>query len=242
MRSRRPDHREHVIRGTACVVTLGLHLAVLTSVFVAPRQQPTPTPEPQLRVQLSLLPPAAPPQPVSPPVAAPTVVAGTPARQRAPAVIPEAVATLSLMPLRADALWVQVQEEGGGQARNEHAQVTAAPATAVAPPPSPSLPPAVSSSGQRDPSWEGEVLAHLERYRRYPNAARARRQQGTAHVLARVDRDGDVLSAVLRDGSGSVTLDRAALETFARAEPLPRPPSTLPAPVEIDVPVEFFLR
>jgi protein TonB len=112
----------------------------------------------------------------------------------------------------------------------------------AAAPPSPSLPPALQQAGAIDPNWEGEVLARLEKFRRYPRPARVRRQQGVVYVSALLDRQGQVLSARIRRGSGYPVLDQEALETFERAQPLPPPPATLPAPVELEVPVEFFLR
>ena len=46
----------------------------------------------------------------------------------------------------------------------------------------------------------------------------------------------------LRVPSGHALLDEEALQTFSRAQPLPPPPASLPDPVELEVPVEFFLR
>lgn len=37
-------------------------------------------------------------------------------------------------------------------------------------------------------------------------------------------------------------LDESALQTFRRAQPLPRIPEELPAPQELVVPVEYYLR
>ncbi len=84
-------------------------------------------------------------------------------------------------------------------------------------------------------------MAALEKHRRYPNAARARREQGTSLVRVSIARDGRVLALALERGSGSARLDEAALQTFRRAQPLPPVPDTLAAPQELAVPVEFFL-
>src|SRR3546814_4939056 len=40
--------------------------------------------------------------------------------------------------------------------------------------------------------WEAEVLAHLDRLKRYPAAALLRGQQDTVSVRVRIARDGDV--------------------------------------------------
>jgi protein TonB len=103
-------------------------------------------------------------------------------------------------------------------------------------------PPAPSASSASSATWEAELLAHLEKYRRYPAAARARREQGVAHVRFRMDREGHVLSAEIRRSSGSVALDRAALDTLRRAQPLPAIPADRPDPLELAVPIEFFIK
>ena len=86
------------------------------------------------------------------------------------------------------------------------------------------------------------MLARLERFRHYPRAAQVAREQGVAYVHVRIDRQGRVLSVALQRSSGHASLDEEALQTFHRAQPLPAPPASLPDPVELEVPVEFFLR
>lgn len=85
-------------------------------------------------------------------------------------------------------------------------------------------------------------MAALERHRRYPNSARARREQGTVLVRVRLARDGSLLSLALEHSSGFNRLDEAALETFRRAAPLPAIPATLPAPQDLAFPVQFQMR
>lgn len=94
-----------------------------------------------------------------------------------------------------------------------------------------------SSSVARGDSnrWKARVVAHLERRKRYPSAARARGEQGTVLVAFRIDAGGRVLSASLARSSGHSALDEAALAMVERASPVPAPPSgegtTLTAPV-----------
>lgn len=102
-------------------------------------------------------------------------------------------------------------------------------------------PAATRASSNSEMTWESLLLAHLEKYRRYPASARARREQGVVHVGFRMDRQGRVLySSVLRS-SGSAILDRAALDTLRRAQPLPAIPDDRPDSLELSVPVEFFV-
>lgn len=91
-------------------------------------------------------------------------------------------------------------------------------------------------------TWEALVLAHLEKYRRYPARARAARQQGVTHIRFTMNRAGRILSAEIARKSGFFALDQAALATLRRAEPLPAIPEGMPDEVELTVPVEFFIR
>lgn len=103
-------------------------------------------------------------------------------------------------------------------------------------------PPANRASSDAEATWEALLLAHLEKHRRYPSPARARRDQGVAHVRFTMNRQGQVLSVSVLRSSGSAVLDRAALDTIRRAQPLPAIPNGRPDLLELTVPVEFFLR
>ncbi|MDQ1154616.1 energy transducer TonB [Brevundimonas sp. SORGH_AS_0993] len=115
------------------------------------------------------------------------------------------------------------------------------PAPETTAPPSRPAPPARLPSSS--PSWEGRLLAHLERRKRYPAEARAARQEGVASVRFTMDRRGRVLSVVLAQSSGHAALDREAVALIQRAQPLPVPPDSVPGdPLVLTVPVEFFVR
>jgi protein TonB len=113
---------------------------------------------------------------------------------------------------------------------------TAAPKTVPAPPA-----PQVSSSAPD--TWEGRVLAQLNKHRRYPSMARSRRQQGVPYIRFVIDREGKVLSSRLERSSGFPDLDREAVALPKRAQPLPKPPADKPGEtLELVVPVEFLVR
>jgi protein TonB len=113
---------------------------------------------------------------------------------------------------------------------------TAAPKTVPAPPA-----PQVASNGPD--TWEGRVLAQLNRHRQYPRAAVARRQQGVPYIRIVMDRTGKVLSSRLERSSGFPDLDREAVALAKRASPLPKPPDDKAGDtLELVVPVEFLLR
>nr|WP_255522833.1 energy transducer TonB [Rugamonas sp. CCM 8940] len=115
-------------------------------------------------------------------------------------------------------------------------------ASVAAAPPSPALPPAQQEVRSGSNSWEGKVLARMERFRRYPTAARARGEEGVVTLRCRVNRDGQVLSATIEHSSGHPLLDQAALETLQRAAPLPRIPDERPAQLDLSIPVQFSVR
>ena len=97
-------------------------------------------------------------------------------------------------------------------------------------------------SSDARPNWEGTILAHLERFRRYPARARAARQQGTITIRFRMNKAGMVLSSTIVKKSGYYDLDQAALDTLKRAQPLPAIPAEMGDEVELTIPVEFQLR
>jgi protein TonB len=108
-------------------------------------------------------------------------------------------------------------------------------------------PPAVeswaASSQMATATYEQVLLAHLERRKRYPRAARAHRQQGVAHIRFSMDRQGRVLSVRLVRSAGHALLDREAEALPLRAQPLPPPPADIAgATIELSVPIEFFLE
>ncbi|WP_157985755.1 TonB family protein [Teichococcus vastitatis] len=93
------------------------------------------------------------------------------------------------------------------------------------------------------PSYISRLNAALVRAKRYPNGARIRRQEGTAILSFRMDRQGEVLGWRIVRSTGFDDLDSAVGEMIERASPLPPPPEEVPGnPVELQVPVNFSLR
>ncbi|MYZ47018.1 energy transducer TonB family protein, partial [Propylenella binzhouense] len=88
--------------------------------------------------------------------------------------------------------------------------------------------------------WQARLLAHLERRKRYPGAARARGSEGTASVRFSIDASGNVLGASLARSSGVPELDQEVVAMVRRASPVPAPPPGVSR--TITVPVRFSLR
>jgi protein TonB len=98
-------------------------------------------------------------------------------------------------------------------------------ATPAAPPSAPSG----GSMGQPAPgpppqAYVSGLLAHLERRREYPPAARLRREEGRVLLRLEIAADGGLRSSSIEQSSGSQILDAAALALARGAAPYPPPP------------------
>ncbi|MEH2610035.1 energy transducer TonB [Bradyrhizobium sp. AZCC 1693] len=92
-------------------------------------------------------------------------------------------------------------------------------------------------------TWRTRVLALVEKNKRYPEAARSRREQGTAQVSFTLDRKGMVINARVIQSSGSNALDEEAIALLKRAQPFPAPPATFPGElVVVRQPIRFTVK
>ena len=107
----------------------------------------------------------------------------------------------------------------------------------LAPPPSATQFRADTSSTTSE--FQHELLAHIEQYRQYPEAALPDHLHGVVQVVFAMDRTGAVLGAWVKTSSGSKVLDQEAIDTIRRAQPLPSIPQNLPDRLNIMLPVEF---
>jgi protein TonB len=114
------------------------------------------------------------------------------------------------------------------------------------PPPAPTTAP---TEGRQDtsganllPRWQKEISAILERNKRYPSDARAKREQGIAKIAFNMDRQGKVLSTRLVTSSGSSALDQEALSLTQRSQFPPPPVVFAGGEITVTVPVRFSLR
>lgn len=232
-----PSFTERHAQGLAASVTaLGHVLLVAALVWTSTPSAVAPVPLPAERTQLILFPPRAPEVPLEEIVAPTPSTAASVRRQK-----PEPPRPFPKTPPRAVANWVIPPPTPPQPSLDAIAPQQQEPSVAAAPP-SPPLPAGPSETTPGRDSWEGRVMARLERFRRYPTAARARRQEGIAQLRVSVARDGSLLHLSLEHSSGVALLDQAALDTFRRAAPLPKVPDERSAPVELSFPVEFFMR
>jgi protein TonB len=125
----------------------------------------------------------------------------------------------------------------------EERQATALPSTVAVATPAPSAAGAEVVPSVTVRRWESALVAHIERFKRYPAEARARGDRGYAKVAFRIDRDGRVLESRIVESSGSPDLDRESLAMLIRAQPMPRPPGEVQTvDLAFVVPVRFNFK
>jgi TonB family protein len=193
---------------------LGAPAIEVEVVLEAPRVEPSDLP-PGQNVQASIATPAADAQ----------------KEAKAPADLPQAVPTKTDDP---DALEPMADKQPKQDASTEHASPSdpsvAAIATAIPRPEAAeasvrSLTPAqgTGESAQRiRATWEKELAAHFDKYKRYPSDRAHREAELT--VTFELDRSGHILSTHIVQGSGDASFDEAGLAMMRRADPVPAPP------------------
>jgi periplasmic protein TonB len=78
-------------------------------------------------------------------------------------------------------------------------------------------------SAQRERvTWQKELAAHLDKYKRYPSDRLMQRAEVVVSFV--LDRVGHVLSKRIVKGSGDASFDAAALDMLQRSDPVPPPP------------------
>jgi protein TonB len=93
------------------------------------------------------------------------------------------------------------------------------------------------------PNWKSQLVAQLERNKRYPPEAQSRGEKGIAQLAFNVDRSGGVHNARITRSSGSSLLDQATLALVTRAAPLPPPPPEITgSQIPISVPIHYNMR
>lgn len=86
-------------------------------------------------------------------------------------------------------------------------------------------------------SWKGDLMAELNRHKRYPSGSSS---NGTAIVAFSINRSGAVTSARLARSSGDSALDQEAVSLPRRASPLPKPPEGVGGgTIALSVPIRF---
>jgi TonB family protein len=89
-------------------------------------------------------------------------------------------------------------------------------------------------------AYRSQVIAHLTRFKRYPESAMARGAEGVPAVAFSLDASGGVSQASLARSSGQADIDAEVLAMVRRAVPFPQPQSG--APRSFTASIAFRLR
>lgn len=90
--------------------------------------------------------------------------------------------------------------------------------------------------------YRARVVAHLTRYKTYPEQARDRGEIGRNAVKITLARDGSVTIAAIASPSGHPLLDAATLAAVRRAQPFPAIPESGPASFTLTIGLAYALR
>lgn len=102
---------------------------------------------------------------------------------------------------------------------------------------------AYGSSEEATNDYVVKLRAWLSQHKRYPKPARAANREGTVRLYLAVDASGHVLEHRIAQSSGVPSLDQAANDMLARAEPLPPMPSASHRNrLELVIPIVFTLH
>ena len=209
---------------SASLETQPLDLAVGPTVQEAPEPQAQPIPEPE--VQQELLPPT--------PLQEKPVLVAPPEHKKDQKVKPEPQQKPEKPKLLKQ---IKTQSE-----RPPAPRTSAAPKTELRAPSAASAVGAASAAAA-SALYAQRLVAHLQRFKQYPAAARAAGQQGIARVAFTVTRSGGVSGIRLAGSSGHSALDAETLAMVSRAQPMPPfPPEMKEISKPFVLPTSYFSR
>lgn len=91
-------------------------------------------------------------------------------------------------------------------------------------------------------SFRARLIAHLTRYKHYPEHAQERGIGGRNTVTITLTREGQVLTAALAHASGHSILDAATLAAVKRAQPFPAVPEGGVAPFTVTIGMQYNIQ
>jgi periplasmic protein TonB len=123
-------------------------------------------------------------------------------------------------------------------------ETTAIPSVRDAPPSPRSVTPSPgtgTSAVAERVTWEKELAAHFDKYKRYPEDRAARSAEVIVNFV--LDDVGDIVSSRIVKGSGDPVFDEAALSMLQRSDPVPPPPPLVAgAGLSFTMPVIFHVK
>lgn len=92
-------------------------------------------------------------------------------------------------------------------------------------------------------SWQGKVMAHLNKFKKYPSSSLTNKEEGRIVVRVMIDQDGNVLSSSIKQGCKFFRLNDEALKLFKVASPLPKPPEEIASSeIAFSIPIEYDIK
>lgn len=91
-------------------------------------------------------------------------------------------------------------------------------------------------------SFRSRLVAHLTRYKNYPEQAQERGIGGRNAVTITLSREGRVISTALTSASGHSILDQATMAAVRRAQPFPTIPEDGPTTFSVTIGLNYALR
>ena len=230
--------------GLALGVALLAHVAAAIPFLYTPaKQQAAPA---AILVDLALV-AAAPPAPPADQVAEQVIEEKRPREpepEPEPEPIPEKLSEVAIEKPKPEPK--PVREEVVEAKEADEVQESAAPPQVEAPPAEQLAGALNTGAGEiadQQRRWEGQVMMHLERRKRYPRQARMMRHEGTPRLEIRMDRSGNVQQVELLDACPHRILNDDALALVQRASPLPSPPPEVAGdPLVLTLPIEYSLH
>lgn len=262
--------------GTSFLLVLGLHVGVaLWAMFWRAKPPPLilPPAAPVMLAQLEPLPPPPPPPPPPTPVVqtesplvpklaeapkAVLAVAKTKPKPEPKKAEPKKVEPKKIEPKKLEVPKPAVESQAKAPAPPQATPSTSTAESTASSTASSSASSAAAGAGARQAgssaaaaqakaSWQGLLLGHLARYKKYPEAAKRLERPGVKKINRLrfvINATGQVLSYELVGLSGSELLDKATLEMIRQAQPLPPPPPELlnNGTLEIIAPLVYELK
>ncbi|NWB96110.1 energy transducer TonB [Pseudomonas gingeri] len=229
--------------GASLGLVLGIHAVAIIATLNWSVSKPIELPPQAMMVELAPMPPAPPP-PAAPKVITPPQPPAPVEELPLPKLAEAPKPTISVpkpvkpkpkpQPPKPQVKPEPVKEKPTEEKPSDTPPTNTPPEKSAAPAPGPS-PQQVAAKA----SWEGTLLAHLSKYKKYPPAAQSRGKEGLNRLRFVVDAEGKVLSYELVGRSGNADLDRATLEMIRRAQPLPKPPADMLTNGSIEIVAPF---
>ncbi len=85
----------------------------------------------------------------------------------------------------------------------------------------------IGASSKQISSYQGLIMAHLNRFKQYPNEALANKDEGIITLKIKLDEKGRVIEKYIHKTCKSYILNNEALKLIERANPFPVPPKEM---------------